>query len=628
MPTILLHAAEDRELIEADIQPLFGDRLTQPVVFDMARLPQVEDGSTIVCYLSDANLRLLLPVAAERCWRLGLLPHPEMKSARAGFGIASKMADAVEDVLKDEGEEQVDILRCNGATVLNSLVIGDPLASAPVMNSGDGIGARLKRLRRMLHFLLHTPPIRCKMETAKGQKLETAALGIVVVEHGRSAVLSRRVLEDSALADGMLHCLIYAPRSILMMLWFVVRSAVTRKSSSGKATPSFVGHIKTESLTIETMRPVKASADGEALEDSRFELTVMKGALLLIPGRHLDIEAAATDPKEVFKPGGVPTGDILESLKDKHLPWINRATPEEFRELFQVLRKNAKPSESYIVLMVLATMLATLGLFADSPPVIIGAMILAPMMGPIVAMSMGVLRTTEPALLRDSAKSLAIGVLLAIGCTVVLTVLTPLRSVNSEIAARLNPTVLDMGVAMVSGMAGVYAHARAEIAKSLAGVAIAVALVPPLAVTGIGLGWGDADVFLGAGLLFLTNLAGMTLAAAGTFLIMGYSPFTYSRRGVLVMVAFVLLVTALLVPSFSRMVDDHNIQLALDGWESPSGVIVREVKITHTEPIGLSVQLIDSSPIGMERLDEIKGEIEERLGRKVKLEAQLGVLRR
>jgi len=625
LTTILLHAAEDIETLKSDILPLFSEVPTKPVAFDMTDLPDAEGGTTVACYLSDANLRLLLPEAAKRNWRIGLLPHPDMKAARSGFGIASKPADAAADIFEAKGEQQVDILLCNGQMIMNALVIGDPAASEPQVTPGVGPLARIGRLRRMLSFLMHTPPIRCKLETAKGQKLETAVLGIVVVEHGRSAVLSRRILDDSSLADGMLHCLIYAPRSILMMLWFVLASAIGRKGSG--AMPSFVGHIKAESLSINTQRPVKATADGEPMEEKHFELSVLKGALMLIPGRHLDIEPTAPDPKESFKPGGVPTGDILDSLKDRHLPWINRATPEEFRELFQTLRKNAKPTESYIILMIISTMLATLGLFANSSPVIIGAMILAPLMSPIVALSMGVLRTNEPALLRDSLKSLAIGVALAIACTVIITLLTPLRTVNSEIAARLNPTVLDMGVAIVSGIAGAYAHARAEIAKSLAGVAIAVALVPPLAVTGIGLGWGDSSVFLGAGLLFLTNLAGMTLAAAATFLIMGYSPFTYSRRGVLIMISSVMVVTALLVPSFAKMVDEHRILAALDGWRTPTGAMVRDVGITHSTPIRLSVRLIDERPIDMHRLDEIKAEIEEQLGRPVNLEAQLGVVR-
>jgi uncharacterized hydrophobic protein (TIGR00271 family) len=625
---ILLHSADDAQTVKDDVLPLFAETPTKPVEFDLENLPEVEDGSTIACFLSDADLRLLIPEASARRWRLGLLPHPEMRSARSGLGIASKLADAATDILETTDEIDVDILRCNERVVLNSLVIGDPIATAPALGSGDGIGQRVRRLWRTLAFLTHTPPMRCTIESAKGQSVETAVLGVVVVEHGRSAVLSRRLIEDSALADGMLHCLIYAPRSILMMLWFTLRSALSSRSTSAKSLPSFVGHIKSESLAIKLQRPARASIDGERLEADEFTLSVDKGGLLLIPGRHLTLDTTAPDPKDVFRTKGVPTGDIIDTLSKRHLPWINRATTEEFRELFLILRDNARATESFVVLMVLSTMLAALGLFADSGPVIIGAMILAPLMAPIVALAMGVLRTSEKELLRNSLRSLAIGIGLALACTIVLTLLTPLRTINSEIGARLNPTILDMGIAMISGAAGAYAHARAEIAKSLAGVAIAVALVPPLAVAGIGLGWGEPSVFLGAGLLFLTNLAGMTLAAAGVFLLMGYSPFTYSRRGVLTLVVFALIVTALLVPSFAKMITEHRVLRALDGWESPSGVMVREIDISHGEPVRVSARLIDDDPIGTERLDEIKREIEERLGFEIELEARLGVLRR
>ena len=625
---ILLHNADDAQTVKDDVLPLFAETPTKPVEFDLENLPEVEDGSTIACFLSDADLRLLIPEASSRRWRLGLLPHPEMRSARSGFGIASKLADAAEDILETPDENDVDILRCNERVVLNSLVIGDPVASAPALGSSDGIGQRVKRLWKTLAFLTQTPPMRCTIESAKGQSVETAALGIAVGEHGRSAVLSRRRIEDAALADGMLHCLSYAPRSILMMLWFVLHSALSPRNTSAKSLPACVGHVKSESLSVTLQRPARASIDGERLEADEFALSVEKGGLLLVPGRHLTRDSTAPDPKEVFRTKGVPTGDIIDTLSKRHLPWINRATTEEFRDLFLVLRDNAKATESFVVLMILSTMLAALGRVADSGPVIIGAMILAPLMAPIVALAMGVLRTREKELLRNSLKSLAIGVGLALACTIVLTVLTPLRSVNAENSSRLNPTILDMGIAMISGAAGAYAHARAEIAKSLAGVAIAVALVPPLAVAGSGLGWGDPAVFLGAGLLFLTNLAGMTLAAAGVFLIMGYSPFTYSRRGVLTLVVFAIIVSALLVPSFAKMITEHRVLRALDGWESPSGVMVRELDISHGPTVRVSARLIDDDPIDTARLDEIKREIEERLGCEIELEARLGVLRR
>lgn len=623
----LFHAADDSERLSQEVTPLFENRVVRPVAMDLADLPELEAGSTVVAWLSDENLALFLPAAASRGWRVGILPHERGRSARLGFGLADKLADAVHDVVTTKDEQQVDLLYCNKTLVLNAVVIGDPLASPGPAGSADGLWKRLMRFVSVVRFLSYTPPMRFTLETAKGKSVETAAMGVVIVEHGRSDRLSRRVLEDSAANDGMLHCLIYAPRSILMMVWFMIGSMLLRRPRADRPLPSFVGHLKTESLNIRAVRPVRVSVDGVATQTDELELRVDRGGMLLIPGRHMHIESADPNPKEVFRTSGIPTGDLLEALKDKHLPWINRASPEEFRNLFQVLRSNARTTESYIVLMILSSVLATFGLFADSSPVIIGAMILAPLMSPIVAMSMGVLRTNELELLRDSARSFALGVLVAVGCTAIITMLTPLRTINSEIAARLNPTLLDMGVAVISGMAGAYAHARAEVAKSLAGVAIAVALVPPLAVVGIGVGRMDATIFFGAGLLFLTNFVGMILAGAATFLLLGYSPFKYSRSGVAISVVSVLAVSALLTPSFMRMVDEHRIIAALDGWEAETDVTVDDVGISHGRPTRLSVRLLSSEPIDLGKIDRIKKKIEERIGREVVLEARTGVVR-
>ena len=79
----------------------------------------------------------------------------------------------------------------------------------------------------------------------------------------------------------------------------------------------------------------------------------------------------------------------------------------------------------------------------------------------------------------------------------------PIDNLTAEMQSRISPTLLDLAVAVVSGIAGAYAHAKEEIAKSLAGVAIAVALVPPLSVAGIGVGWGDWDMASGAFLLLI-----------------------------------------------------------------------------------------------------------------------------
>src|SRR5690606_28250393 len=122
---------------------------------------------------------------------------------------------------------------------------------------------------------------------------------------------------------------------------------------------------------------------------------------------------------------GLPVGEARDALVDRPVPWRRRAATEEFRDLFQLLRDSAQTSASYVTLMVLSSLLATFGLFAGSSPVIIGAMILAPMMSPIIALAMGVLRQEEQFIVQG-IKAIVAGSALAAGAAALLTTITPL----------------------------------------------------------------------------------------------------------------------------------------------------------------------------------------------------------
>lgn len=621
---LLLYERADEETFRRDVLPLFEAESPVVVVFDGGAPLEVGEGTTVVAYLPDDAVAGLLGKAAENGWRVGLMPHPKMTQAKIGFGIAASLADAASDILAHEGDDRVDLLTCNGEAVLSSVVIGDPFAAGPV--AGESVLARLRGLAGLVRSLRSTVPHRFKLVTAKEKELETAALGIVVVEHGGAAVLSRGVIEGSAVNDGMLHALVYAPRSVLTMLGFQLRKMFLPSRGEKRTLPSFVGHIKSESVTITSPRPFGYSINGRKAEAGELTLAVGKQSLSLVLGRNVEAENGAATSKEVFRVAGLPTGDVLGEMKERPLPWIHHASPEEFKSLFQTLRDNARTSESYMILTVLSTLLATFGLFANSAPVIIGAMILAPLMSPIVAMGMGVLRSNEQTLLRESLKSLTIGVGLALACAVIVAWLTPLRTVNEQIAARMYPTLLDMGIAVFSGIAGAYAHARAEVARSLAGVAIAVALVPPIAVAGVGLGWGDWGIFSGAALLFVTNLVGMVLAAAATFLTLGYSPFTYSRSGMAASIVTFIAVTLVLTPGFLHMVDEHRIIGELDRFVV-DGVELRDVRYVRGRPVRVDATLISTDVIGLGQIEAIKAEVERIVGRPIRFEATTAIVR-
>lgn len=624
-PLTLLFDPEQENFVREKLLPRLEGHAVQPIAFAGSLPAEITAESTLLTWLSDAAVRQVLADIQARGCDLALLPHPDLKHARVGFGIAARFEDALADALAAEEAVAVDLVQCNGQPVFNSVVIGDPFTLTPGTAATEGVWGRLRRFARLVAELGRTSLRPFALSTHKKKTLETAALGIVAVEHGRSSVMARRILGDSAVNDGMLHALVLAPRSVLEMTRFLLRSLFLRGFGKPGRLPAFIGHIRTGALRIACAKEVGLVVDGMASSAQDIELSVAPRALNMIPGRHLQVDRSAPEVKESFRVQGLPTGEAVKELVSHPLPWIHHAATEEFKELFQALRENARVSESYLILMVLSTLLATVGLFANSTPVIIGAMILAPLMAPIVSLAMGVLRRQEY-LLVESAKSLGWGILVALGCATLLTWIMPLHSVNSEIAARLSPTLLDLAVAVISGVAGAYAHARAEIARSLAGVAIAVALVPPLSVAGIGIGWGEWPVFWGAFLLFLTNLVGIVLAAAFTFLWLGYSPFGRARRGLVLALILAGIVSVPLALGFLRLVEEHRIVRALEGWET-AGVQLRDVRIRSVQPLYLSARLLADQPVDSLRIDRVKQDIETLLNREIVLEATVAVVR-
>lgn len=622
----LLYEAEDSETVDAEILPLLKAYAIAALVVDPQQVPEVPDNSMVITWLSDKTLKRLMAAPVCLSWQWGLLPHPNMSHAKLGYGIDSKPEHAIEDIFSQQEAHTVDLMYCNDEPVFNSVMIGDTYSLKPARAPDESLWIRFHRFARLLRHLdgLTLKPF--KMITKKEKVIDTAALGVVVVEHGKNSSLTRRVLGDTSLSDGKLNALILAPRSVIEFLRFLFLS-VFFPSRSVNQLPEFIGHIKAESLTLTFNKETGFTLDGIARTADNLELKIRPQSLRLFIGRHLEMEpdSKAGGDKESVRMQNLPVGEARAELVSYPMPWIHHASSEEFRDLFQALRESAKPSESYLTLMVLSSLLATIGLFAGSAPVIIGAMILAPLMSPIIAMAMALLRQ-EMRMIHDCARTMAIGIGLSVLCAVLLAWLTPLQTLNAEIVARTKPTLLDMGVAVISGIAGAYASARSEVAKSLAGVAIAVALIPPLAVTGIGIGWFDWRVFSGAALLFLTNLVGIILAAALTFLMLGYSPFKRARQGIALSVVMVVLVSIPLALGFRQMVVEHNMVRMLNGWEVEQ-VELHDVNVDLGNPVLVRTRLVSPAPLQDQQLDAIKLAIEQRLGREIKLQAVVALVR-
>ncbi|MFV9505538.1 MAG: DUF389 domain-containing protein [Oscillochloridaceae bacterium umkhey_bin13] len=208
---------------------------------------------------------------------------------------------------------------------------------------------------------------------------------------------------------------------------------------------------------------------------------------------------------------------------------------------------------NFFVLLLLATLIATYGLLSSSTATVIGAMIVAPLMGPIMA-------TTAAVVMGSLPRALAAGGLVVLGVlSVIITALFLANLVpdggiafasNSEITSRIQPNLYALLTALGSGAAGAFILSREEIADSIGGVAIAISLVPPLCVVGIALQQGELAAALGAFILFLTNCLAILLAGGLVLwmvglgrLAAGFEQIQLRRKGFIIFALGVLIVS-------------------------------------------------------------------------------------
>ncbi len=183
----------------------------------------------------------------------------------------------------------------------------------------------------------------------------------------------------------------------------------------------------------------------------------------------------------------------------------------------------------FVVMLSLSAGIAALGLSQDSAATVIGAMVVAPLGQPIAALG-GAVALAWP---REIVKMLFVtlgGAALVVGLAYVIGTLLPAATPTDQILSRTSPDLRDLGVALFAGGAGAFAQTRSSLSSTLTGVAIAVALVPPLAAVGLLLEDDHLALAQGAGLLFVANFVGIVLAVAATLLITRFAPLPRLRR--------------------------------------------------------------------------------------------------
>ncbi|WP_277208744.1 DUF389 domain-containing protein [Isoptericola croceus] len=259
----------------------------------------------------------------------------------------------------------------------------------------------------------------------------------------------------------------------------------------------------------------------------------------------------------------------------------------------------AAKQAAWWVMLVLSVCIATLAVLQDSTAVVIGAMLVAPLMTPILGLAAAVVSGWA----RRAVGSL---VLIVAGATVAVAIAFVISSwvpavvpfdTNSQISSRVNPTLLDMLVAVAAGAAGAFATVDRRVAPSIAGVAIAVALVPPLAVVGVALGASRPGDAAGALLLFSTNFVSIVLSASVVFVLAGLTNAQRLRRDgrrvLLTLTPFAAAALLILIPLLlttdgllSKSADGRAAHSAVHEWLgrdstlSPTNVTVGDATVT------------------------------------------------
>lgn len=267
-------------------------------------------------------------------------------------------------------------------------------------------------------------------------------------------------------------------------------------------------------------------------------------------------------------------------------------------KLFLSVGDRRRNLSAFWTLLVLAAVIASAGVGADSTATVIGAMIVAPLMTPILGTALAIVLADRRQLVMSI--SLVLGaslVVIAIGFLVGLTIqLDVVADTNSQVAARVSPRLIDLLAALATGLVGAFALVRSDVSDTLPGVAIAISLVPPLAVVGLTLESGAPDEAAGALLLFGTNVAAIIATGTGLLLAAGlrqaaraaqWPVGTLGGRSLVAVGGSLVLVAAPLAIGSARVVQQQLIiaeaEPVAEAWAADHGWKVTDVNVRQGE---------------------------------------------
>lgn len=297
------------------------------------------------------------------------------------------------------------------------------------------------------------------------------------------------------------------------------------------------------------------------------------------------------------------------------------------------IKKEIEITPGYYFILTLANLIALSGLIVNSAPVIIGAMLISPLMGPILSFGVS-FATGDRDIWRGSIKNLAISVSLTIIIAAVMSMISPSKEITQEILARTRPNLYDLIIAFLSGTAGAVAFCtKRNYLTIVPGVAIATAVIPPLSVTGFGLGTGEFGVMTGGFFLFFTNFVSITIATAAVFYLYGFAPTfetlqetTALRRRFMYLAVVMIIISIPLIYTLQKSVSEVRLKNSVSAVlsksfnkEKTSHLVSFEIKKTREGRVDVDATVNTVDYISETEIAVIEERLRMTLGRDVRL---------
>jgi len=311
--------------------------------------------------------------------------------------------------------------------------------------------------------------------------------------------------------------------------------------------------------------------------------------------------------------------------------------PESKEEISTKISKESEGDALYWIEIILSSLIATFGLLQNSVAVIIGAMLIAPLLRPIQGLGFG-MTTGQPSHLGRSSKLLLKSFLLSVIVAYFFTLLVPLRSETTEILARTAPNLLDFFIAVASGILALLALYYKQLSESIAGVAMAAALMPPLAVIGIELAMGQYDLAWGSCFLFLTNLFAILVVSMFMFLFYGFYPHQSLTQLRTLKNAFILFIVIAIIsiPLFTSLINiADKIQVQQQATSILTSILAESIESAKLDELELididekhaqffgTIKIADTDEFFLETREILKEALGRELDREVTLELEI-----